>query len=402
MSDDAVRDAETYTHPDVTRSGLALLRAIAEAIPEGQTTTPLIGIPELASKARQHERTARTNRDLLEEIGKVKVHEGGQGKVARYEILNIEGARPATAVPLPLRADLREARRTKGQRKTPGETPGLFDATPGVTPEIRVYTVGRFTRSWRSLLTNIGCFARSWFQTPGVSPGVALPLDVPITDSGIAATTKYPDLDPDPDQNLVAVADARAREPADTFLDWFEQTYPTFHQGAVCSVLRARDRALVSELLRRPLTDVAHLQAMTRYLWEVTTDGVEGSNRWWIAERVTVRDVVVLHRKANFLDLEVRRAQQEAAATRDVWLQVLQWIEARVNRHTFHTWFKDTVLVHDDGDVIQVAGPGVNGDIHCAWIQKHYGDLVRTAVEETRPGARVDFVAADMKRRQFG
>ena len=120
MSDAAEREVQACTHPQVKGAALALLTAIARLIPEGQTTTPLIRLDALAALAKHTERTARTARDLLEGLRVIQVHDGGQGKAgARYEILQLAGARPPIAAPLPLRADLRAApRRAKEERST--------------------------------------------------------------------------------------------------------------------------------------------------------------------------------------------------------------------------------------------------------------------------------------------
>jgi hypothetical protein len=132
--------------------------------------------------------------------------------------------------------------------------------------------------------------------------------------------------------DLEEVGDASAREPAGAFLNWFERTYPTVHHGAACTVDRGRDGILVHALLQRPRTDVAHLQAMTTLLWAITTDGVVKSDRWWIAERVTVRNIFVLHRKADFLDRELRRRAEAAPPAEDLDA-VRRDVERRLGRH---------------------------------------------------------------------
>lgn len=82
----------------------------------------------------------------------------------------------------------------------------------------------------------------------------------------------------------------------------------------------------------------------------------------------------------------------------DVWADILRRLEAKVNRHTFTTWFLGTGLVEDRGDVIAIAASGPHSDLHAAWIQKHYADVVHQAVEEVRPGARVEFVAGEARK----
>ena len=103
MSEAAEQHVRTCTHPEVKGGTRTLLQAIAELIPEGQTATPAIAIGDLALAARPelHERTARTCRDVLESLGVVRVIDGGRGKVARYEMLQLTGARPIENAPLP-------------------------------------------------------------------------------------------------------------------------------------------------------------------------------------------------------------------------------------------------------------------------------------------------------------
>ena len=41
----------------------------------------------------------------------------------------------------------------------------------------------------------------------------------------------------------------------------------------------------------------------------------------------------------------------------NIWDQVLARIEAKVNRHSFYTWFKPTRFVADDGGTLTVRVP---------------------------------------------
>ena len=80
-----------------------------------------------------------------------------------------------------------------------------------------------------------------------------------------------------------------------------------------------------------------------------------------------------------------------------VWQQILQRLETKVNRHTFHTWFRPLVMVTDTGPLIEVTKQGPQSGLFAAWIAKHYADVLQAAVDEVRPGARVaviDVVAA--------
>jgi hypothetical protein len=386
MSDAALKHVAACTHPKVKGATRVLFEAIARLVPEGQTTTPPLTLPDLAAKARYSERTARTCRDVLVSIKEIKVHDGGRGNVARFEMLQLtSGARPLTETPLPILGRAKPPR-AKKLRKTSAISSDLFDTTSAISSDVS-NNVGNF---FRRLAVNVGNFFRRWRQTSAISSDVAPPLAVPRTDS---ATTK---ILRSVDQNLVVV-DARAREPADAFLEWFEATYPTVHAGAVCVARRDRDRPLVVELLERPQTDVAHLQAMTRHLWAVTSDGVVNSNRWWIAERVRVRNVFVLHRKADFLDREVCQTAAPSSSGRpydEAWRAIRDRIEAKLPRHEFYKWFLPLVMVTDTGRVIEVTKRGPDGALFVSWIRKHYADLVQAAVDEVRPGSRVDVIHA--------
>ncbi len=311
MSADAERYVAACINPKVKGGARALLVAIARSIPEGQTATPPMSLDDLAVTAHHSPRTARTNRDVLVAAGEIKVH-GGQGQPARFEMLRLtEGARPLTEAPLPL-IGRPKPRRTKTQRSTSAVSADLFDATSAVSAEVpggAVAYFGSFCRRWWSRIVNIGSFCRRWAFDIGSFCRSTRPTSAVSAEVHAPLSSSY--------VRTEEVVDARAREPADEFLDWFEATYPLEHGGAACSVPRARDRPLVCQLLTRLNTDVAHLQAMARLLWIVTTDGVVKSDRWWIAERVTVRNVFVLHRKADYLDAEVRRLDAEAARGED-------------------------------------------------------------------------------------
>lgn len=121
------------THPQVKGPTRALFDAIAHFVPEGETTTPFIGMKkDLAPQARLHRRTVVTHLGILVEIGEVKVIDGGQGRPARYQIVHLDGARPMVAAPLPLRADLQPVP-PRARPALPEDTTGdLFE--PAVEP----------------------------------------------------------------------------------------------------------------------------------------------------------------------------------------------------------------------------------------------------------------------------
>ncbi len=83
------------------------------------------------------------------------------------------------------------------------------------------------------------------------------------------------------------------------FLTWWRVTYPLHNDGAQSRATEA-DAAIATELLATYALD--RLQAMSLFLWQVTTDGRHFSDRWWIAEIVTERSLRVLRHKAAYLD----------------------------------------------------------------------------------------------------
>jgi hypothetical protein len=421
MSAAAEELAAACTHPKVKGSPRALLNALAKRIPDGQTMTAPITDKELAAVTGYDERTIRTARDVLEEVGVIRV-DGGQGRPATYELLALPGA--GAPPELPLRADLREA-----PKREPAPTP-LFDVANEVTAvdedqpaptglaSTRAYTVGSFFRRvvkqprifFPMFVGNFGSFFRSGRHV--------LQDDRP--------TTKYVHLDlRSGAEKTVGGGAARARDAtttddgttADAFLTWFSQTYPSANQGALYRIDADREGPLVGALLRSGYS-LAHLEAMTLLLWEVTSDGVVNSDRWWIAERVRVRGIRVLHQKANFLDAELRRRALVAARDRegqlrlverdvdptavdnDIWVRTLARIERQVTRHQFYTWFRHTVLVRDRGDVIEVGKPGDGSDLVADWLQRHFAGVVQEAIAAERPGTRVEFVVVTMEQRR--
>ena len=76
-----------------------------------------------------------------------------------------------------------------------------------------------------------------------------------------------------------------------------------------------------------------------------------------------------------------------------IWDQIVGRIETKVNRHTFFTWFKPTVLVSDTGRVIKVRVPN---ELFKEWLPKHYKAVINEALGEVkRPESTVVFVAED-------
>ena len=78
----------------------------------------------------------------------------------------------------------------------------------------------------------------------------------------------------------------------------------------------------------------------------------------------------------------------------NIWDNVLSRIEAKVNRHSFYTWFKPTAYVSDDRDAIRVRVPNA---LFRDWLTKHYSAVLHEALEEVeRPQSQVVFVTDDV------
>jgi chromosomal replication initiator protein len=77
----------------------------------------------------------------------------------------------------------------------------------------------------------------------------------------------------------------------------------------------------------------------------------------------------------------------------NIWDRVLSRIEAKVNRHSFYTWFKPTSFVADEGPAIRVRVPNA---LFRDWLTKHYSTVLAEALDEVeRHEAQVVFVTDD-------
>ena len=75
----------------------------------------------------------------------------------------------------------------------------------------------------------------------------------------------------------------------------------------------------------------------------------------------------------------------------NIWEDILSRVQAKVNRHSFYTWFKPTAFVADDGRSVTVRVPNA---LFKDWITKHYSGVIAEALEEVqRSEALVKFVA---------
>lgn len=73
-----------------------------------------------------------------------------------------------------------------------------------------------------------------------------------------------------------------------------------------------------------------------------------------------------------------------------IWDQILGRIEAKVGRHSFHTWFKPTSLLADEGMHLAVRVPNL---LFTEWLPKHYSVVLAEALRDVgRPDAELSFV----------
>ena len=76
----------------------------------------------------------------------------------------------------------------------------------------------------------------------------------------------------------------------------------------------------------------------------------------------------------------------------NIWEEILSRVQAKVNRHSFYTWFKPTAFVADDGVSVTVRVPNA---LFKDWITKHYSGVIAEALAEVhRTESLVNFVAS--------
>ena len=63
----------------------------------------------------------------------------------------------------------------------------------------------------------------------------------------------------------------------------------------------------------------------------------------------------------------------------NIWDEVLSRIEAKVNRHSYYTWFKPTAFVADRGSTIHVRVPNA---LFRDWLTKHYSAVINESLTE--------------------
>ena len=76
-------------------------------------------------------------------------------------------------------------------------------------------------------------------------------------------------------------------------------------------------------------------------------------------------------------------------AGEEIWNDVLFRIETKVNRHSFHTWFRPMRFVDDDGGTLRIA---VDHELHQTWMLKHYRDVIDDAIKESGHDVRLQLI----------
>jgi chromosomal replication initiator protein len=75
----------------------------------------------------------------------------------------------------------------------------------------------------------------------------------------------------------------------------------------------------------------------------------------------------------------------------NLWDDILTRIEAKVNRHSFYTWFRPTTFVAEDRRSVTVRVPNM---LFKDWLTKHYSSVITEATTELRrPNLVINFVA---------
>ncbi len=76
----------------------------------------------------------------------------------------------------------------------------------------------------------------------------------------------------------------------------------------------------------------------------------------------------------------------------NVWEEILQKIETKVNRHSFNTWFRPTRLLAEHGQSLSILVPNAH---FRDWLNKHYSGVILESLDELhRPEIEVVFETA--------
>src|SRR5512142_542119 len=75
----------------------------------------------------------------------------------------------------------------------------------------------------------------------------------------------------------------------------------------------------------------------------------------------------------------------------NLWNQILERIETKVNRHCYTTWFKPTLFFGQQGNTVTVAVPNA---LFKDWLARHYSGIISEAISDLKLGEiAVDFLA---------
>lgn len=378
MSAAAESYAQRVTHPRVKGATRALLLAIATHVPEGHTTTPTMTLDDLALTAQHTARTARTCRNLLEAIGLIRVHDGGRGNRARYELVHLaEGARPIVPAPLPLIGPAKPP-----QAKKQRTTSDLFSYVAADPRGSEMSKIGSFFLRWvqvLKVLKNVGNF----FLRLAIRERRSAD---PISDVRTTTTT---------------TRTTTAREAPPATPPPAESPPPIHPWHAWCAgrvhVPKSQHAEFLRRLGRRPGETDADLEAraFACYAAELATIpadqaiAVKSEFDFWRPRFAAMLTAAALSASSPPVPV----------AADDVWAAVLRTIEQSgdVNRHTFETWLLPLALVEDRDAAIVVAGPPAQGDLFVDYVEKRFGAVVHQAVAAVRPGARIEFVRQQRK-----
>ena len=78
-----------------------------------------------------------------------------------------------------------------------------------------------------------------------------------------------------------------------------------------------------------------------------------------------------------------------------IWDQVLGRIESKVGPHSFHTWFKPTSLMADNGRTVSVRVPN---PLFTEWLPKHYSVVLAEALKDVgRANTQLVFIPEEAK-----
>ena len=73
----------------------------------------------------------------------------------------------------------------------------------------------------------------------------------------------------------------------------------------------------------------------------------------------------------------------------NLWQEILQKVESKVNRHSYETWFRPTRLLFETGDTVGVLVPN---DHFRNWLNKHYAGILTESLDEIeRPDLNIVF-----------